>query len=338
VTEHFLDYEIIKEMDRNSIAVFHRAHNTKLHRTFMLILLHPGLVDSSSFAARFRSEMRAISRLRHPNIPTVRQVGESEGQLYIATELIPARTLRDLLDEEGILNLEQAVPIVQQIAEVLDYFHGQEVLHGDLRPENVALEDTRRGLHVTLANCALLRMAAEEASLSSYPAGAIELWSPEQVNREGDVTVGPPSDLYSLGALAYLMLTGTPPFSGDAETTLQAISNDAPAPPSYLQSTLSDALDEVLLQMLAKSPKDRFPSAKAFADRLRTVMLTESQVVRIETRLSPLYERLKEAADNQDWREVVRIGELIQVLDAAYRDVPALMERAREELLRAQRD
>ena len=130
-------YEILEEIGRGGFAVVYKARDTELDRIVALKVLHSHWTADLNFATRFRREARAAARLRHHSIATVYEVGETEGQLYIAMEYLPGRTLRALLEAEGALPLERALPILKQIAEALDRAHAQGVIHCDVKPDNV---------------------------------------------------------------------------------------------------------------------------------------------------------------------------------------------------------
>ena len=332
--ERIGDYKIIEELDRDSFAVDYRAHHTSLNRTVILKVPHERWTDDLNFTVRFRRDARAAARLRHPNIATVYETGEYDGQKYIASEQVGGLSMRALLEEEETLSLARSLPLLQHIAEALDYAHTQGVIHADVNLDNIFVEETKRGLQTTVTGFGLARIieGCRTSSPDEIPLAAPEYLAPEQVDPGRSAEVGSATDRYALGAVAYHMLTGQPPFTGASEDVRQVIAKDAPPMPTSVRSELFDSLNREMLRMLAKAPDDRFPSCRAFVDRLRQVMLTESQILRIETRLEPLYERLRDAEKQADWSGVVQLGELIQVLDAAYRDVPELILKARSEI------
>ena len=324
-------YEILEEIGRGGFAVVYRARDTELDRIIALKVLHPYWTADPDFAARFRQEARAAANLRHPNIATVYEAGEAEGQLYIAMEHLPGRTLRELLETGGALSLERALPILEQVAEALDYAHGRGVVHRDVKPGNIIVEETARGVWATLTDFGLVKAMEGSAALTSQGTllGSPEYMAPEQADPERATEIGPATDRYALGIVAYQMLTGRVPFPGNTPATLNAHEHKPVPPPRSLRPDLSKPVAAALVKMLAKTPADRFASARAFITWLR-----EGQR---ETQLAPLYEQLQAAAAQEDWTEVLALGGRIQGLAPDHRDVVQRMAQAREQLRRPQR-
>jgi formylglycine-generating enzyme required for sulfatase activity/tRNA A-37 threonylcarbamoyl transferase component Bud32 len=329
-------YELLEEIGRGGFAVVYKARDIELDRVVALKVLKPYWTDEPGFVTRFRREARVAARLRHPNIVTVHETGEAEGQLYIAMEYLPGRNLRQFLEAEGMLSLERALPILEQVADALDYAHAQGVVHRDVKPSNVVVEETERGMRATLMDFGLVKAMAESAALTSQGTllGSPEYMAPEQADPNRAAEIGPATDRYALGIVAYQMLTGRVPFPGNTSATLNAHINLEPPEPRTICQDLSPEVAAALLKMLAKPPGDRFASARAFVARLREAMLSESRTREREMRLAPLYEQLETAAAREEWTEVLALGGQIQALDPGYRDVPQLMERASGHLRR----
>ena len=330
-------YEIIAEIGRGRFAIVYKAWDTELGQVVALKVLHSNWAADPDFATRFR-EARAVERLRHHNIAAVYEIGETEGQLYIATEYLPGRTLRALLEAEGALPLERAAPILKQIAEALDRAHAQGVIHCDVRPGNVIVEETGRTIRATLIDFGLVKAIEGSIAFTSQETqpGSPEYMAPEQANPERAAEVGPATDRYALGVVAYQMLTGRVPFPGDTPATLDAHEHEPIPPPRSLRPDLPEAVEAALIRMLAKQPADRFGSARAFAVRLRETPLPESKTQQRQALLAPLYEQLQAASEEQDWASVLALGGKIQVLAPYYRDVPQLIAQAHEQLRRPQ--
>jgi len=332
-------YEILDEIGRGGFAVVYRARDTSLDRIVALKVLHPYWTNDPGFAARFRREARAAAGLRHPHVVTVYETGEAEGQLYIAMEYLPGRTLQELLEAEGALPLETALPILEQVAQALDYAHGQGVVHRDVKPGNVIVEEEERGVQATLTDFGLVKAMEGSAALTSQGTllGSPEYMAPEQADPERAAEVGPAADRYALGIVAYQSLTGRVPFPGNTPATLNAHEHKPVPSPRSFHPQISGAVEAALLKMLAKAPADRFAAACAFAARLRQARLAADEARRREAQLAPLYDRLQAAAAQKDWAEVLALGGRIQALDPAYRDVAGRMEQARRELRRGRR-
>jgi formylglycine-generating enzyme required for sulfatase activity len=164
--------------------------------------------------------------------------------------------------------------------------------------------------------------------------GSPEYMAPEQADPDRAAEIGPATDRYALGILAYEMLTGRVPFPGNTPGTLNAHEHKPVPPPRSLRPDMSEPVEAALLKMLAKAPSERFTCARDFTARLREALMTASQLSRREAQLAPLYARLQQAAADKDWTEVLALGGQIAAQDAPYRDVPAWMEQARAQLRR----
>ncbi len=272
-------YELLEELGRGGFAVVHKARDTTLDRVVALKVLRPQWADDAQFVTRFRQEARAAANLRHPNIVTIHEASEADGQFYIAMEYLPGRTLHDLLEEQGPLSLEGALPILEQLADALDYAHAQGVIHRDIKPANVMVEGTASGPHVTLMDFGLVKALESNTALTSQGTllGSPEYMAPEQADLDRKDEIGPATDRYALGIVAYQMLTGRVPFSGNMQAILYAHIITPPPDPQRFVTDLSSEVTDVLLTMLAKAPKHRFPTASAFVARFREKKSPERQ-------------------------------------------------------------
>lgn len=266
-------YENLEEIGHGGFAIVYKARDTGLDRTIALKVLYSDRTADPDSVARFRREALVAARLHHPHIFTVYDAGEADGYIYIAMEYLPGQTLRELMDAEKVLSLERALPILEQIAEALDYAHRQGVIHRDIKPGNIIMEETEQGVRVILTDFGLVKAMEESVTLTSQDLllGSPEYMAPEQADPRRATEVGPATDLYALGIVAYRMLTGQVPFSGKVPAILNAHMNLDPPDPRAIREDLSPEMATALLKMLAKAPGDRFTSAHAFVARLRTV-------------------------------------------------------------------
>jgi len=280
--KHIGKYEILEEIGRGGFAVVYKARDTELDRIVALKVLHPYWSADPGFVARFRLEARAVAGLRHPNIVTVYDAGEAEGQLYIAVEYLPGRTLRELLEAEGALTLERALPILEQMAEALDYAHAQGVVHRDVKPGNAIVEETEYGVRATLMDFGLVKAMEGSSVLTSQGTllGSPEYMAPEQADLERAAEIGPATDRYALGIVAYQMLTGRVPFPGNTAATLYAHEHKPVPPPLSLRPYLPEPVATALLKMLAKAPAERYRSTGDFTCALASA--SQEAIVRDE--------------------------------------------------------
>jgi formylglycine-generating enzyme required for sulfatase activity/serine/threonine protein kinase len=325
-------YELLEEIGCGGFAVVYKARDTTLDRIVALKVLHPHWVTDPHFATRFRQEARAAANLRHPNIVTVHDTGEADGQLYIAMAYLPGRTLQDLLEEQGALPLEAALPILEQLADALDYAHAQGVIHRDVKPLNVMVEDATRGPRATLMDFGLVKALESSTALTSQGTllGSPEYMAPEQADPNRHAEIGPATDRYALGIVAYRMLAGRVPFPGNTPGTLNAHLNlDVPDPRHFVQDLPPD-VTAALLTMLAKAPTDRFSTASAFVTRLRETRDAERQRQAREKQLAAHYQQFQVAIQQAAWDDAIRIGQRIRQTAPDYADVARLLSLAQK--------
>jgi eukaryotic-like serine/threonine-protein kinase len=263
-------YEILEELGRGGFAVVYKARDVELDRIVALKVLRPALSDDPDFVARFKQEARAAARLQHPDIVVVHDATQIDGQLIIAMQYVEGRTLRDELTQ-GILPPDRVLAILEQIAGALDYAHQHGVVHRDVKPANILLEDTDQGVHATLLDFGLAKAMEASTALTSQGTllGSPEYMAPEQADSNRAKEIGPATDRYALGIVAYQLLTGRVPFPGNTPATLHDHLHSTPPDPHVLRSEVSPQVGAVLLKMLAKAPAERYASAREFVAALR---------------------------------------------------------------------
>jgi WD40 repeat protein/serine/threonine protein kinase len=262
----FGEYQIISEIARGGMGVVYRARQNKLKRIVALKLVLAGHFASRADVDRFRAEAQAAAALKHPNIITVYDVGETDGQAFFTMELIEGSTLTDLVSS-GPLPPERAAKYVETIARAVSYAHESGVLHRDLKPSNIlidALDEPR----ITDFGLAKQLFANSYLTVTGQCLGSPGYMAPEQSStRYGEVSVA--SDVYSLGALLYHLITGRAPFAtGTVAETLEQALNNEPLPPRALNPNVPVDLQTICLKCLQKEPKRRYQIAEALADEL----------------------------------------------------------------------
>ena len=254
----------VGEVKRGGMADVYRAYQPALDRYVAVKMPKPAFAADAGFAARFREEARRTARLNHPNIVTVYDVGEVEGTPYISMRYVDGPSLADLIASAGQMPPRRALDILEQIAAALDYAHSQEVVHGDVKPSNVLVDHADQ---VTLTDFGIARAVGSESATQAMAFGTPDYISPELARGEA---VGPASDVYSLGVVAYELLVGRKPFNADNPLALvYAHAYSPPPPPDQLNPRLSTETAQVLLRALAKDPSRRYSTAAQFVAALR---------------------------------------------------------------------
>ncbi len=259
-------FRIVAPLGEGQHAIVYRAYDPILERDVALKIPRRGVLKTAKMLARFLAEAKALAKLRHPQIVPVYEAGCAGGRHYIAMGLIEGRSLADEL-AKGPLEVRRAAEIVADLAEALDYAHAQGVVHRDVKPANIRLDD--QGVAYLMDFGIAYHPDSGEVPL---PPGTI-LGTPAYVAPEqaqtGQTHVLPASDQYSLGVVLYELLSGQPPFSGPPSYVLfHAIHHE---PPSLHTNTpgISRSLAAICSKALSKSPEDRYAGCQHFAHDLR---------------------------------------------------------------------
>jgi len=253
-------YELQTEIGRGGMGIVYRGYDPTLARPVAVKVLAPNLVGDENFVRRFLREAQAAAGLKHPSVVTIHDVGQQSGWYYFVMEYLEGQPLSHVLRERGPLPADEALSILSQLADALDYAHTQGLVHRDVKPANVMVD--QRG-HITLMDFGLVRAAqGMRLTATGTTIGTPQYMSPEQVAGE---SVGPAADLYSLAIVAYELLAGAPPF--DADSTPAILYMQVHEPPPLITTRCSDlppAVNGVLRQALAKDPAIRYQSGAAF--------------------------------------------------------------------------
>jgi serine/threonine protein kinase/Tfp pilus assembly protein PilF len=275
-------YRIIGEIGRGGMGVVLKAEDTKLKRPVALKLLPADLSRSAEARERFVREAQAAAALDHPNICTVYEVGEHNGQDYIAMAFIDGTSLKEMI-ARGPFKIDKALDIALQVAGGLEEAHRQGVVHRDIKPANIIL--TARD-QAKIMDFGLARLeSAGDLTKTAAVMGTVAYMSPEQALGQ---KVDHRTDIWSFGCTLYEMLAGHGPFQGGHEQAVfQAIVHGDPQPLSALRSDIPARLDKILNRCLKKNPLDRHPDAGALIADLKSVNLDDivsaaSTVVREE--------------------------------------------------------
>jgi hypothetical protein len=292
----FGDYELLEEIGRGGMGVIFKARQVGLDRTVAVKMILAGQLAGEEHVRRFRAEALAAASLQHPNIVTIHEVGEHDGQHFFSMDYVRGHSLAEVV-RSGPLPVETAVRYMIAIAEAMRHVHAQQMLHRDLKPSNVLIDEFDQP---RLTDFGLARRLAADSKLTATGTvlGTPSYMPPEQAAaRRGEV--GPASDVYSLGAILYELLTGRPPFQGETPLdTLLAVLDLEPTPPRQINPEVPPELEMICLKCLRKHPSDRYPSAGALADDLRRFQAGHSIEARSQLVPSQLVGRAVDAGAN----------------------------------------
>jgi len=264
--QDFGSYELLEEIGRGGMGVVYKARQKGLDRTVAIKMILASHLASPEHVRRFRVEAKAAAALQHSHIVHIHEVGQLHGQHYFAMEYVDGTSLAERV-AGGPLEVETAVRLVGQVARAVGHLHRHGIVHRDLKPSNILL-DAEGQPYVTDFGLAKVFAADSQRTATGVIAGTPSYMSPEQASGHG-AEVGPKSDVYSLGAILYELLTGRPPFHEEnpLDTLMQVLSRE-PTLPKELNRRVPRPLELICLKCLAKSPEDRYRSAEALADDL----------------------------------------------------------------------
>jgi serine/threonine protein kinase len=265
----FGDFELVGEIGRGGMGVVFKARQISLERIVALkMLLAQHLLDPARLL-RFLAEARIIAGLDHPNIVHIYQVGQCEFGHFFAMEYIHGQTLEAVAKEKQPFPLAKAVSLMTIVGEAIQFAHTKGVVHRDLNPANIMIDRFRRPV---VMDFGIAKDMGKASSLTQQGAilGTPAFMAPEQTGDDRG-PVGPHTDIYALGAILYLLLTGKPPYEGPTalRTILNVIGPTPPAPPRELRADVPAELERIVLKCLAKQPADRFASAAELVEALR---------------------------------------------------------------------
>jgi eukaryotic-like serine/threonine-protein kinase len=275
----FEDYELLEEVARGGMGVVYRARQISLNRTVAIKMVLGGHLANAAEMRRFRAEAETAAQLQHPNIVAIHEVGEHAAQPFFSMDLVEGRNLAQLVRDEPLPS-RKAATYLKTIAEAIQYAHSRGVLHRDLKPSNILIDESDQpritdfGLAKRLDNPEGGTPQAE-LTQTGQVLGSPSFIPPEQAagQREG---IGPASDVYSLGAILYHLLTARPPFVAQTLTqTLQMVAETEPVSPRLLNAGVPRDLETICLKCLEKDVRRRYATAQKLADELGRFLRNE---------------------------------------------------------------
>ena len=281
------DYELLEEVARGGMGIVYRARQVGMERFVAVKLLRDSLLAQPEDVKRFRAEAAAAGKLKHPNIVSIHEVGEEQGQHYLAMDLVSGPNLAQLT-RAGSLEPRRAAELTPQIANAVQHAHSQGILHRDLKPSNVMV-DSEGVPFVTDFGLARTMDTGSSLTLTGQLLGTPAYMSPEQAAGLSEA-VGPAADVYSLGALLFHLLTNRPPFmSNSVPELLRQVAKDEPISPQLLNPSIPPELATICLKCLSKRPDHRYPSASELEKDLRRFLRLEPVLARPVSRAGKLW-------------------------------------------------
>jgi serine/threonine protein kinase len=301
-------YELEELVGTGGMSSVYRAHDRLLERDVALKVLHQQFVADTDYVERFRREARSVAQLSHPNIVTVIDRGEQDGRQFIVFEYINGENLKALVEREGPLPEQDAVRLALQIARALGFAHDNGLVHRDVKPQNVLLNGDGQA---KVTDFGIARSLDVKGGLTQTGTvmGTSDYIAPEQARGS---RVDAQSDIYSLGAVLYELLTGEVPFPGDNFVAVAMRHINEP-PPSVRERRpdVSPRLDALIRRAMAKEPRDRFGSMDELCAELTACLSPETAVSGAQTMVVPRRKPPRPPADRPTvWPLILLLGGL----------------------------
>jgi eukaryotic-like serine/threonine-protein kinase len=283
-------YKVLNRIGSGGMADVYCAEDLQLGRNVALKVLHPRFAEDEEFVERFRREASSAAGLQHQHVVSVYDRGEWDGTYYIAMEYMHGRSLKNIIQEESPLEPARAIDLTMQVLRAARFAHRRGVIHRDLKPHNVIVDDSGTSPHAKVTDFGIARAGASDMTETGSIMGTAQYLSPEQAQGHA---VSATSDLYSVGIVLYELLTGRVPFEGESAVTIALKQvNEHAVPPSAFNPAVTPELEAVVMRALEKDPARRFPDAQAFMDALdharQTLGEEATTVVAQPTALEPV--------------------------------------------------
>jgi serine/threonine-protein kinase len=271
-------YTVVRELGRGGMAAVYLAHDIKHDREVAVKVLHPDLGKTPGAAGRFEREIRLAAKLHHPHILGLHDSGIAGDLLYYVMPFVKGESVRDRIDREGMLPVDDAVAIALEVNDALGYAHSQGVIHRDIKPENVLLSEGG----ALVADFGIAKAMSDARTSGAITASGVVVGTPAYLAPEqaaADPNVDERADIYAVGAMAYEMLAGEELFVGlSPHRQLMAHAMKTPIPLTERRDELPPALEQLIMKCLAKDPASRPPSAQAMLQALDSIATAGGRV------------------------------------------------------------
>lgn len=260
IGKQILNYTITAHLGQGGMGNVYKATDTMLGREVALKMLHPQLTVQPQFLERFRKEARILAQLLHPNIAVIYNFFEQGGDHYMVMEYVEGTNVDDLLKQHHNLPASFVVPVCEFALEGLQHAHRKNIFHRDIKPANLMIT---REEEVKLMDFGIAKVSGEQKLTQvNKIVGTIEFMAPELIQGKD---ASPASDIYSMGATMYEMVTGSIPFTADSDYNLmQEIMKSKPTPANKLNPNVPPSLNDIIMKAMDKDPNKRFPDARSF--------------------------------------------------------------------------
>lgn len=289
--EHIKDklsykYQIENLLGKGGMANVYKAIQKGLDRDVAVKVIHPSLIHDEESIRRFRLEAKSSAKLNHNNIITIYDVDEVEDILFLTLEYLEGEDLSAKLKKKGIFEVDQVSQMMQPVADALNYIHKKSMVHRDIKSSNIFITSSGKPVVMDFGIASLRETSSGTITNVGTVIGTPEFMSPEQAS---GYTIGPASDIYSLGVVIYQCLSGKLPFSGEtAISTIVKISSSEPTKLDQYDINIPSWMNDIVFKCLAKAPEDRFHNALELKDALKnkvvSVNTSEAKTQKIETK------------------------------------------------------
>lgn len=270
-------YKIQAEIGQGGMAIVYEGQDLLLDRKVAVKILRPEHMTDESFVEKFKHEAKAVARISHPHVVSIFDIGRDNKYHYLVMEIIEGQNLKDIISNRGQLSITEALDIAHQICSALEVAHSKNIIHCDIKPHNVILDNDKT---VKVTDFGIARAVnASTLDITDTVEGSAHYLSPEQAQGE---EVDAQSDMYSVGVVLYEMLTGDVPFKGDSPVAvaLKHIQKDPPSLSDY-RDDIPRKVENFVIKALAKNSSDRFESASVMKEKLielkKTLSISDSE-------------------------------------------------------------
>ena len=278
-------YEIHGELGKGAVGTVYKGFDPLISRWVAIKAIVKASLDPADLkhmVSRFRHEARAVGRLIHPRIVQIYDYGEDHELAYIVMELVNGKSLQEHLSNGANFTLQEIGEIIRPLLDGLGYVHSEGVVHRDLKPSNIMINSDGR---IKVCDFGIAHTESSELTQIGDVLGTLHYMSPEQFLGQ---TIDSRSDIYSVGVVAYELLTGKKPFTGNSAAVMQQVINQRPADPSSINPKLSPQIDQVIQKALAKNSADRYQSAREFSDAfLQAIAASSDSTAKAPAQKSP---------------------------------------------------